>query len=86
VRLAQTLYAEYPDLKSYLERLEREKAQQTASTLAAIWETDEAAARRVAERLVEIGFFERRGSNDQPAYWVPFLYRDALSLVQGEAR
>jgi hypothetical protein len=86
VRLTQTLYAEYPDLRPFLERLEREKAQQTIASLATIWEVDEPEARKKAEQLVEIGFFERRGRNDQPAYWVPFLYRDALSLVQGEAR
>lgn len=85
VRLEQTLYAEYPSLRDEIEALEREKTQQYPSTLAEIWRTDEEAATGVADQLVEVGFFERRGTRDEPAYWVPFLYRDALSLVQGSA-
>ena len=33
----------------------------------------------------EIGFFDARGTKDEPSYWVPFLYRSALNLVQGKA-
>ena len=86
VRLTQTLYAEYPDLKPYIEQLRGEKAQQKTATLARIWSVDADVARDVAERLVGVGFFERRGDKSDPDYWVPFLYRDALSLVQGEAK
>jgi hypothetical protein len=86
VRLVQTLYAEYPNLKTYIERLKREKAEQRASTLASIWNLSEAEAEAVAIKLVSVGLFERRGSNAAPSYWVPFLYRDALELVQGTAR
>jgi hypothetical protein len=81
----QTLYAEYPSLRGAIERLEREKTQQYPATLAQIWKVDDAEAATLADQLVEVGFFERRGSKDEPAYWVPFLYRDALSLVQGSA-
>jgi hypothetical protein len=38
-----------------------------------------------AKELVDIGFFVERGTRDNPTYWVPFLYRDALHLVQGKA-
>jgi hypothetical protein len=38
-----------------------------------------------AKELVELGFFEQRGTKEQPTFWVPFLYRDALHLVQGRA-
>jgi hypothetical protein len=86
VRLVKTFYAEYPDLKEYVEPLRGEKAQQSPPTLAAIWQVDEAEARRVADRLVVVGFFERRGTKAEPDYWVPFLYRDALDLIQGEAK
>ena len=48
-------------------------------------EGDRPAAQAKAEELVEIGFFQRRGSRDAPAFWVPFLYRDALEMVQGRA-
>jgi hypothetical protein len=40
---------------------------------------------RRAEMLVRIGFFQRRGSRDDPTFWVPFLYRDALEMIQGLA-
>ena len=86
VRLNQTLYAEYPHLRGYIAALKGEKAQQSSETLAQIWKTNQEEARAIADSLVEIGFFESRGSKDAPDYWVPFLYRDALELVQGEAR
>lgn len=86
VRLKQTLYAEYPELRKYIEALEGAKAQQSPETLADMWGVADEEARSIADRLVNIGFFERRGTLASPDYWVPFLYRDALHLVQGEAR
>jgi hypothetical protein len=65
--------------------LEGEKTQQTVSTLAKTWRLTDAEALVKAEQLTEIGFFQRRGPKDQPLFWVPFLYRDALRLVQGQA-
>lgn len=84
-RLEQTLCAEYPLLKPYVEKLERERSQQSPATLSKLWKMPLEKAAEVAERLVEVGFFERRGSKEVPNYWVPFLYRDALDLVQGSA-
>lgn len=85
-RLTKTLYAENDDLKIYIEKLEGEKTQQTPETLAKTWDVNSKRAHEIADRLVAIGFFEKRGSKHTPAYWVPFLYRDALDMVQGEAR
>jgi hypothetical protein len=85
VRLTQTLYAEYPDLKPLVERLDREKTQQTPQTLAGLWGVGQDQARKKASLLVDIGFFEARGEKEAPVYWVPFLYRDGLRMVQGEA-
>jgi len=85
VRLERTLYAEYPSMRDWLEKLEREKTLQMPSTLAKIWGLTEGETIEVADKLVEIGFFERRGSKGSPEYWVPFLYRDALNMVQGTA-
>jgi hypothetical protein len=85
-RLNSVLYAEYPAIKLHIERLEGEKTQQTPETLAAIWGVDLDEARRIADQLSDVGFFERRGEMQAPAYWVPFLYRDSLSMVQGEAK
>jgi hypothetical protein len=85
VRLEQTLFAENANLKPYVELLEEQKTQHTPATLARIWDVSAAEARETAEALYEAGFFERRGHREAPAYWVPFLYRDALNMVQGSA-
>jgi len=34
---------------------------------------------------VEIGYFERRGNRQDSTYWVPFMYRPVLKMVQGSA-
>jgi len=85
VRLEQTFYAEYPNLKEYVEKLTSEKTEQTVDSLARIWGILAPDARSIAERLVELKFFERRGSKEDPRYWTPFLYRPALKMVQGSA-
>lgn len=85
VRFEQTLCAEHPVLKPLLEHLEGEKTQQTPASLAKIWGVNASEALSKAEQLAEIGFFEKRGSKEQPLFWVPFLYRDALNMVQGPA-
>ena len=85
VRLEQTLYAEYPDLRPLVMKLEREKTLQKPGSLGTLWQVSEIKAIAIAEQLVEVGFFERRGSKEAPEYWVPFLYRSALSMVQGAA-
>ena len=84
--LSQFLYAEYAPLKRYVSTLEKQKAEQTPESLANLWgmaETTDAIAK--ARELVEIGFFVEKGTTDAPTFWVPFLYRDALHLVQGKA-
>lgn len=85
VRLTQTLYAEYPNLRDSIEMLRGQRTSQRPASLATLWGIDEAQAVTVANQLVEIGLFEKRGSRDEPEYWVPFLYRDSLDLIQGAA-
>jgi hypothetical protein len=85
VRYEQTLCAENPTFKPFLDKLEREKTQQSNESLAVLWECSVEQVTPIAQKLVEAGFFERRGAKDSPTYWVPFLYRDALGLVQGAA-
>jgi hypothetical protein len=85
VRLTKTLYAEYGEYRQYLELLEGQKTNHSAKTLSVVWSVSEEAAQEIANRLVEIGFFEKRGEQAHPTYWVPFLYRPALQLVQGSA-
>ena len=85
VRLEQTIYAEYPEIKGRITALEEEKTEHTPETLASIWGISVDETKIVATRLVEIGFFEARGDKRSPRYWVPFLYRPALQLIQGKA-
>lgn len=85
VRVEQTLYAEYPDTKPWIEEVEGEKAEQSVGTLADLWDVDGDEAMRRAVRLVEIGFFEALGRKDSPRFKVPFLYRNYLALLQGKA-
>jgi hypothetical protein len=85
IRFEQTPCAENPDLKRYLDRLDGEKNQQNLESLSKLWNVAIQRATEIADQLAEIGFFERRGPKEQPVYWVPFLYRDALNLIQGSA-
>ena len=85
VRLEQTLFAEYPNLKPYIEALSQQKATQPLSNLVTLWNKSADEASAVASQLLEIGFFEKIGSPQEPSWRVPFLYRPALSLVQGSA-
>jgi hypothetical protein len=84
-RYEQTLCAEYPSFRKYFDKLEREKTQHSRRTLAILWQTTEEDAAGIAEKCVEIGFFERRAASGITKYWVPFLYRDALNMSQGSA-
>jgi hypothetical protein len=84
-RLTQTIYAEYPSLREPLEKLRGEKTRHSIASLSNIWKIATDDAQKLAENLVEIGFFERQEARGVPEYWVPFLYRDALELVQGTA-
>jgi Fic family protein len=84
-RLEQTLYAEYPNLRIWLEKLDGERTLHTLDTLSRIWEVSKDQAKETANQLVDIGFFEPKGSKESPKFRVPFLYRDALSMIQGTA-
>jgi hypothetical protein len=85
VRFDQTLCAEFPNLKPPLLQLKGEKTLQTPDTLSKIWGMDEKSTAELANQLVEVGFFELRGSKEAPEFWVPFLYRSVLDMVQGTA-
>jgi len=85
-RFEQTLCAEYPQYKEILQKLSKAKTTQTPQTLAKIWAVTEDEALKTANSLSEIGFFERRGTLQNPFFWVPFLYRSALSMIQGSAK
>ncbi|MCJ2069564.1 hypothetical protein MKK75_12315 [Methylobacterium sp. J-030] len=84
-RLKTYIFAEYMSEKPYIERLYRQKTEHTPESLGALWGVDRDGAIHKADELVELGFFERRGTNQEPTFWIPFLYRDALNSVQGKA-
>lgn len=84
-RLNQYLYAEYPNERPFVAKLEGQKAEQTPDSLSDLWNVERDRAIAKAKELVELGFFEQRGTKEMPTFWVPFLYRDALNLVQGRA-
>ncbi|MFG3700818.1 P-loop ATPase, Sll1717 family [Micromonospora sp. NPDC047620] len=85
-RLTRTMYAEFAELKTFMEALRGGKTNHNSASLSAAWGLPLESARETAERLAEIGFFERRKSETGGnLFWVPFLYRPALELVQGSA-
>ncbi len=85
VRVEQTIYAEYPEVKPWIEAIEGEKAEQSIDSLIDLWEVNKQEAASHAQRLVDIGFFESLGKKDSPRFKVPFLYRNYLALIQGKA-
>ena len=84
-RLNQYLYAEYANERKFVAALEGQKAEQTPASLSDLWAVGREEAISKTRELVELGFFEERGTRDEPTFWVPFLYRDALHLIQGRA-
>ena len=85
VRLHQTLFAEYPSLRKFIEAMRGEKTLQDPSSLARIWNVPTNEAIKIADELVGVGFFEERDTKSESRYWVPFLYRDAAEMIQGTA-
>ncbi|MGH7984064.1 MAG: P-loop ATPase, Sll1717 family [Candidatus Udaeobacter sp.] len=85
VRVEQTIYAEYPEVKPWIEAIEGEKTEQSIESLAELWNVNKQEAATRAQRLVDIGFFEALGKRDSPRFKVPFLYRNYLALLQGKA-
>lgn len=85
VRYTQTMVAEYPDLKPYMDRLEGQKAEQSLESLTALWQSTPDVVIAQADRLISVGFFEKRERKGATSYWIPFIYRGALKLVQGRA-
>ncbi|MCJ2111425.1 hypothetical protein MKK64_09495 [Methylobacterium sp. E-025] len=84
-KVTKVLYAEYPDLRVYIEGLERQKSEHNAASLGRIWTVTELEALAIALKLRDLGFFEERGSRESPTFWVPFIFRSHLSLIQGRA-
>lgn len=84
-RLEQTLYAEFPNLKPFIELMQDQKATQPIANLQTLWAKPFEETLAIAVQLEEVGFFERTGSAPNYSWRVPFLYRPALTLIQGSA-
>lgn len=85
VRFEQTLCAEFPALRRQLFRLENKKTAYSIESLSRTLEVTEEQGAALAEELVDAGFFLKKVEKGNDVYWVPFIYRDALHLVQGAA-
>jgi hypothetical protein len=75
----QTLLAEFPRFQSYLQSLDGGSAGYTSGQLASVWNCDVQEVSRIAEELVEIGFFNKRRLPTEP-FLVSNVYRDALHV------
>ena len=79
VRLNQTLYAEWPDIRSTVEQFRREHATHDIESIVLLLDCSTAEAGHHVASLVRAGFLEPVGKN--PArFRVPFLYRSALEI------
>ncbi|RRH71288.1 P-loop ATPase, Sll1717 family [Falsigemmobacter faecalis] len=85
VRYEQTFKAENPSLAPFTEKLKGQKTEQTADSLSMAWGINGEHLDITIDRLLKSGFFEKRVIKEETTYWIPFLYRDALDLVQGKA-
>ncbi|HEU0079241.1 MAG TPA: hypothetical protein VFQ76_16420 [Longimicrobiaceae bacterium] len=79
-RLNQTLLSEYPVFRAVIGKLKGAPHHHSIDSLAELWQFPESWVSPRAEELVEVGFFERRGTREKPVYWIPFLYRPALDM------
>ncbi|WP_157958918.1 hypothetical protein [Salinicola sp. RZ23] len=84
-RLEKTILAENSELRPAIKSLSEQKTEQYLETLSRLWDTSDEETARLAARLVDIGFFQKRDSKGEDTYWVPFIYRPALNMVQGKA-
>ncbi len=84
-RTTKVLYAEYPELKESIECLRAKRSEHDLLSLAEIWKCNELAAKKMADKLIDVGFFEHRKTADAATYWIPFIYRPYLDLIQGRA-
>jgi len=80
----QSSFAEYAELRPFIEALREEKTEQNIASLAARWKIDETETLKIARKLRDIGFFEERTSSGEITFWVPFVYRPYLAMSQGK--
>lgn len=81
--LHQTIYAEYPYCREWLEALRGQKSEQSLPSFGRIWGVAEDEAGRRAEELAKIGIWVPSGPRESRRFWTHFIFRGALELVQG---
>jgi len=84
-RMEQTLYAEFPLLKPYMEFLRGDKAEHSPQTLMAKWGLSLTQTMETLRKLIDVGFIEVIGVTPNLRYKIPFLYRPYLDIIQGKA-
>ena len=82
-KVEKYLFAEYPNLRNYFDLLKGNRSKHSPSSLASIWSCTEGEARKIASQIAETGFWNiEKGAE---TYWIPFIFRDGLSIIQGTA-
>lgn len=82
-RLINTIYAEYPAYKPWIDTLRGRKNLQSAETLSTIWSVDIRESNCRSDLLMGIGLFRRLDGPERIFYEIPFLYRSALQIIRG---
>jgi hypothetical protein len=85
----ETLYSEYPEQRKIIEMFEGEKTEHNLESIGKLLfnaRIDRNPA-QVIEDLLEISFFQKKRAKKvpDPTYWVPFIFRPYLSMIQGAA-
>ena len=84
-RFDKTLCAEYAGLRTFWLKMEGSKSAQSLSSFSRLLGMSEEKGAVIAEQMVEAGFFVKKVEKGEVIYWVPFVYREALKMVQGKA-
>ena len=79
----RVLFAEYPTERKHIEALRGKKTDFTLGGLQSVWKVSLEEALRIANRLLDIGFFEKKTSKDEDIFSAGWVYRPGLGLKQG---
>lgn len=77
-KVENTLFAEYPHLRSHILKFKGDKAEQNEESLKRLLGPD---VTEVTKELVQVGFLEKLVDS----YKIPFLYRDGAGVTRGRA-
>jgi hypothetical protein len=78
------LFAEHPDLRQYFDSLRGTKSKHSLASLSRLWNCSESEAERIANQIATTGFWNVEKSGT-PVYWIQFIFRDCLDIIQGTA-